>query len=436
MFAYAANRFPLVSIQDQLMEFYDINSVNYNLLQLLYSWPNAISCIISGIMIDKIGLNRVIMIAFITTISGLLIMFISVTIHSFALLCTSRFMVGVGNETMRISLIVLISSIFTKNRYGIAIGFFISSIAISTSLNTVITYQIYELFGESIEFALLYPLILSTILAVPLLSYISFQMCSNSKNNNYAEMKSTENEENQLLDKTRDGFNMKHIKSFGYLYWFVILSGCLYESSYNTSINIRVSFFKHMYGYSYTLSTLLTTILSISAVITMPLIGTFSDKYGMKCKLMIFAQIIMIITHYLYGWIHDSMFVTVLTMILFGFGGGIASNIYWSSITLIIYNKKYIGTAYGIYASSIFTSVSIGYIIVGYLTIEDNQNEETLDYINVQYFQLCLVSMSLLIALIVLIMDRQSGNVLENSTDTAKNDGIKQPDSVQLHDTN
>ena len=75
------------------MEFYGIDSVNYNLLQLLYSWPNAITCIISGIMIDKLGLYRMIMSTFIATIFGISLMYISAITNNFPLLCTSRFII-------------------------------------------------------------------------------------------------------------------------------------------------------------------------------------------------------------------------------------------------------------------------------------------------------------------------------------------------------
>ena len=48
--SYGINRYVLVPIQDQLIDW-------YNLLMTLYSWPNVLFSMICGILIDKFSNN-------------------------------------------------------------------------------------------------------------------------------------------------------------------------------------------------------------------------------------------------------------------------------------------------------------------------------------------------------------------------------------------
>ena len=52
--------FPAV-LKDQILEQFDVDSLKYNLLYTVYSFPNIILPLIGGVLIDKIGLRKGIM---------------------------------------------------------------------------------------------------------------------------------------------------------------------------------------------------------------------------------------------------------------------------------------------------------------------------------------------------------------------------------------
>eukprot|EP01084_Bolivina_argentea_P018267 34007_1 len=105
--ALVFNRNILVPIQDQLIDYYGINSIKYNLLQSLYSWPNVIAAICCGIFVDKIGINKMLFITYLIIICGQITMFISSLTYlinnqsiQYLLLCISRCLIGIANESL------------------------------------------------------------------------------------------------------------------------------------------------------------------------------------------------------------------------------------------------------------------------------------------------------------------------------------------------
>lgn len=413
-------RHVLVSIQDPLIVFFDINAVEYNLWQSLYSWPNAICCAMLGMLIDKIGLNRMIFGCFISCWIGLIIMTMSPSNfidkdNGYILLCISRVIVGSTNEALRIALRILVLNHFDTNRYGIAMSIFEGVILIWSALNNVIILQIYLLF-DSIPNTLLIPSIIYPILAIPLFSYLFRQMYIDKYPNSQCKslevvelenpQKVIESESSQLIttenaennDNKPKKFYFTDLKYFGMMHWALMLSGATFGTSLTCFLNIQISFFYHMYGYQYTLATILGMIGSVAAIISMIIFGILTDKYGKKCRLVLLACICASTAHALYCWVHINLFVTILSVIIFNMALGIASCVYNTALALIV-DKDKLGTAYGIYYSLIFTLNGIGYIIVGLLTLE--KEDDVKDYTHVQYY---LMSLPVIAAMLILLV--------------------------------
>eukprot|EP01084_Bolivina_argentea_P136662 240678_1 len=176
MFGYSITRYVLIPLQDQVIHYYGMNDVQYNLLQSIYAWPNSISCFIGGIMMDKIGLHSMIFIAWTTNMIGCSIMTLSAspTMISYIMLSISRIIVGIGNEVMTITLRVYIVDNFKRNKHGIIFGVFLTMISISLGLNNIFIYQIYSL-SKSMQFAVSVPLMIYPIVSAPLLLHILWQ---------------------------------------------------------------------------------------------------------------------------------------------------------------------------------------------------------------------------------------------------------------------
>eukprot|EP01084_Bolivina_argentea_P174650 302522_1 len=268
---YGINRYILIPLQDQLIDYYNINSVDYNLLQSIYSWPNAITLLFCGIIIDKIGLNRMIFISWsITMFGGVLVTISSIyTFRNYLMLCIGRIIIGISNEAMNVCLKVYIVNKFDKKEYGFAMAAYIAFQGVAGAVNNVFVFQMYLLLN-SLQLALTAPLIIYPILSFPFFvmtiknTYCQSMFITNTNTNN-------ENESSKLITPTTKAkmkvprrqtvnLNLSTLKKFTVMYWILVCIGCLFSVNYGTFGNIRISFLHHMYGYSYSLSTVLSVI--------------------------------------------------------------------------------------------------------------------------------------------------------------------------------
>eukprot|EP01084_Bolivina_argentea_P005877 11097_1 len=428
MFGYSVNRYILVPIQDQLIEFYQISSVDYNLLQSLYSWPCSVTLIASGILVDNIGVNKMIFASFILTYIGMIITSISATktINSnlaFIILCIGRCVIGMSNESMRISLKVFIIKQFKINKMGQILGIFIGSTSISSSINAIATYQIYVLFNSNIQIALSWPLVAYPIMSIPLFSYlISTVICN--KNNDETDieikLKSLDDmtEHATLIEsKTKKEFKLFHIKSFPRTYWLIVAIGSLFTVSYQTFNNIIVSFLHHTYSYSYTGATNLASIGIFESLFTLILCGWITDKYGIKCKLLLMSNMLLFLSYCIHQFsvISVNVGIAFLAITLFYGSTGFATTLFFSSIPIVLsdisnkHNIDFTGTGYGAYTSIVYTSIAIGYIIVGFLTNAEDGSEK---YVNVVYFEMSAPIIGILLVIILWRLDTNNGSKL------------------------
>ena len=397
-FAYQTSRWCLRPVQDQLIDYYNIHTVEYTILQSFYSWPNIVSCIICGILINRIGLNKMFIASYLINMVGLFLMIISVIKIDYIYLCISRVIVGISNESLRISLNIYLVSNFNANRHGIVLSIFVASLAISSAINASLIYQIYLFVNKSMILTLSYPLFVNILSSIILYSWFKIRK--------YQQCKLEESELLQHVKLTKydtKKFNILQITSFSKTYWLLILSGALWTTSAISWANIRISFLHHMYGYDYSLSTTLATIGNIMGMVITLIFGTVFDKYGHRGKILIIGNILYILSQYLLGWVHINLVFTIFTLFIFYLGYSAINANVWTCITVIIEDKNKLGTAYGLYISLIFLTNSIGFLMVGVFTNDDAESGSNM-YLNVQLFVIGLALISIILMFIMYIM--------------------------------
>ncbi len=150
----------------------------------------------------------------------------------------------------------------------------------------------------------------------------------------------------------------------------------------------------------------------ISTVAT-PVFGVINDRHGKRAYLMLVAAVILVLTHVLFGWIRDiTSFVS-----LFGLGLGftIFVAMIWPSVPHVV-NERYIGTAYGLPLAFYSLMDSIDFVAVGALTRNDDVFDNTMKYINVEWFLLGLSFISTILAVTMIYLDKRTGGRLNEPT--------------------
>lgn len=165
--SYGFNRHILVPIQDQLMDWYTINAVEYQLLQTLYAWPNMLCSILCGILIDKFSVHKIFCISWIVTLIGAIFLFSSSFPRDYVLLCIARTLSGIGNEGMSICIKLYVIHFFAPREYSIVFGVCEAFHSAGSGLNSLFTYRVYQCFD--IHHSLAVPLVLGPVVSIPLL---------------------------------------------------------------------------------------------------------------------------------------------------------------------------------------------------------------------------------------------------------------------------
>eukprot|EP01084_Bolivina_argentea_P264985 449037_1 len=227
----------LVPIQDQLIDWYNINPVKYNLLLTLYSWPNIVCSIAFGMCVDKFGVRKMLSLAWLLDIIGVLLMVYSCYLKHYILLCIGRSIVGIGNEGLSLSLKLYAISFFHPNEYGRVFGIYLAFGSIGVASHTFITYQIYLLFG--ILYAISIPLIIAPFVCILLFTTMIVEKYIYS---------STETQKLITTKADKSRFKLSDIKHFSIYYYLLLIGYILFTGARASSGNIRISFIHHMFG--------------------------------------------------------------------------------------------------------------------------------------------------------------------------------------------
>ena len=257
---HAFNRHVLVPIQDQLIEWYNINDIQYNLLMTLYAWPNFIFCVVCGILIDRFGVRIILILSWIVVMIGLGILVYSSVIKQYLLLCISRIIVGIGNESLSIACRIYVIEFFNRNEFALAFGVFVAFGGFGTGLNTLIGYQTYEAHG--IVFAISLPLIIGSCVCLPLFGLMYYERYWFTESKELETKGLIETSHNDTNNQNRK-FRLKDVVRLNRYYWVLLAGFTLWTASAGSFLNISVSYVHHMFGLSYDLSSTLGFIGSI-----------------------------------------------------------------------------------------------------------------------------------------------------------------------------
>ena len=350
-------------------------------------------------------------ISFISAYIGMIISAISATPNistsPFIILCVGRIIIGMSNESMRLSLKVFIIKQFSANSIGKLVGIFIGCIQLSAALNAVLTYRIYVVFNDSIQMAIAWILFVYPIMAIPLFICILTMTHHTNKSGTTIEMMETE--QTELVQQTEKDkkFKISHIALFPSSYWLLVIIGALTTVSYQTFVNIIVSYLHQTFSYSYTISTNFASIGNFQALFALIFIGWFTDKYGQKCKILLCSSIMCVTAFAILKWASMNVTVTFIALLLLFFAVGFLTTSVFPGIPVVLNDvggdSDLTGTGYGVYTSVLYTSIAIGYVAVGLLTKSDNDEDM---YENVVYFEMSAPALAALLSVVLLYLDK------------------------------
>ena len=110
------------ALQPQLMDRLNMNSLEYNLLYSVYSFPNFILPLFGGYLIDFIGIRIGTTLFSSLVLAGQCVFALAVDLRNYPLALVGRFIFGLGGESLCVAQDTIISNWFMKRNMALTLG--------------------------------------------------------------------------------------------------------------------------------------------------------------------------------------------------------------------------------------------------------------------------------------------------------------------------
>jgi MFS family permease len=341
---------PLADLLKAQLGFSD---ANIGLLNAIYSFPNIIMVLVGGIIIDRIGTRKAVLIftflimlgAVITAVTGELFM-----------MSAGRLVFGLGAESMIVAITTVVARWFKGKELSFAFGLNLTVARLGSfmALNS-------PTWGKSFFTDWQSPLWITVGAGVfALLCAVIYFFLDVYASKNYSMPKEGE----------QDKIEFKEIFKFGKSFWFITALCVTFYSAMFPFQTFAIKFFQEAHNTTREVGGNLSSILTLAAMIFTPLFGLLADKIGKRSLLMMFGSLLIIPVYLMMAYkfgkpdilgpndyfnININFFdihaaipkYLILPMTMMGIAFSLIPAVMWPSVALIVKSEK-LGTAYGL----------------------------------------------------------------------------------------
>lgn len=322
----------------------DIDNTKYGVLQSSVSLVNTILPILGGFFVDSFGTCYGSLAATLLITLGSTFVALSSNYKSFALMVAGRAIYGLGSGTIVTVQETIISHWFSGKGLGASMGLKLAVTRLGSFMAFATVIPITEYFGfygYSLWFSAIVCIIslLLNILYVTLENKIGFDQTKTKK------------------------FNPKDVLKFPLIFWAFISLGLFLSSAWTSFIHINTEFIKLRFHESNKAAALYASISQIGPFFIPPILGRFIDRYGKRPLLTIVCASFFVVSMLTLVLTH---LPPILGMSIFSISLSMGPVLITSCIPMIL-PKSMVGTALGLYKSSMNIGNTLQDITVGYL---------------------------------------------------------------------
>ncbi|MBR9978964.1 MAG: MFS transporter [Bacteroidetes bacterium] len=299
---------------------------NIGLLNAIYSVPNVIMVLIGGIIIDRIGTKKSILIFAVLCFVGAAVTASSAELYVMA---SGRLIFGLGAESLIVAVTTTLAKWFRGKELSFAFGINLTIARLGTfaALNSPSWAKpLYEFWQ--------YPLLLSVgagviCVAAALLYFAQDRYASR----NYQLGQAAETDKVALRD----------IFKFSTSYWYVVALCITFYSAIFPFQTFAVKFFVEAHGVTRETGGFLSSMLTLFAMFATPLFGLLADKIGKRALMMMFGSLLLIPVYLMMAYLDVSLYIPMAMM---GISFSLIPAVMWPSVTYLVSPAR-LGTAYG-----------------------------------------------------------------------------------------
>ncbi|KAI9297440.1 MFS general substrate transporter [Neoconidiobolus thromboides FSU 785] len=363
----------LGSLKADLKKNMQITNHEYGVLQSSVALVNTILPVIGGLSIDKFGTSKgsILATSFITL--GTIMVAISTNISYFPMMIIGRLVYGLGSGTIVIIQGAIITHWFKDSHLSSIMGMKMISSRVASFLAMASVIPIAQktgFYGNGFWLA-------AILCILSLLFNIFFVILSNKQKEELS------NEELEDLKKKKK-FEYKDIFQLPKLFWLFGLISFTLAACSNTFLHFNTELLMLRFELPDSKAGYIASLSQLFPLILPPLTGAFIDRFGGRLTIAISSGMTYCISIYLLGF----TFVNpIIGMLLFSYSLSVGPVSFLSGVSVLISDLG-IGTALGLYKSSMNIAASFQDILVGNLQLTDQkQNHVILNELISNYSQ-------------------------------------------------
>lgn len=341
---------PLADLLKTQLGFSD---ANIGLLNAIYSFPNIIMVLVGGIIIDRIGTRKAVLIFTTLVMLGSLLTAIKGDIIVMAF---GRLIFGLGAESMIVAITTIIARWFKGKELSFAFGLNLTLARLGSfmALNSPMwAKSLYDYWQN--------PLWISVYAGVLSLIFISIYFLVDLLSSKKYALPPEGNQDKVVI---------KEIFSFGKAFWYISALCVTFYSAMFPFQTFAIKFFQEVHGTSREVGGNLSSILTLAAMFFTPLFGFLADRIKKKSLLMMFGSFLIVPVYLIMAYkidlatplgltgnvnihieffdIHTSIpFYLIIPMAMMGIAFSLIPAVMWPYVALVVDSSK-LGTAYGL----------------------------------------------------------------------------------------
>ena len=317
----------IAPIADMLKSELGFSDVNIGSLYSIYSFAAVFILIISGPIIDKIGVKASILIfGTIASISAL----VTALSSEYYVMLAGRLLLGFGAEPLIVAITTALAKWFKGKELGFAFGI---NLTIARLGSFAADWS--PTWGSSFYDNWSDPLYVAFIIGLTcLIGGLTYWFMESYAQRNYELGEASET----------DKFVFSDLFNFGKSFWYIVILCVTFYSAVFPFRTFAIKFYMEAHGASRELAGQLNSALIFASMIATPLFGLLADKIGKRASMMMFGSILILPVYLMLVYSGITLY---LPIIMLGIAFSLIPAIMWPSVAYLVKQNR-LGTAYSI----------------------------------------------------------------------------------------
>ncbi len=316
-------------LADHLQRLLGFTDMQIGTLNAIYSFPNIIMVLIGGIIVDRIGTRRSILMFTATCVVGAALTAVS---SWFPMMAAGRLIFGLGAESMIVAVTTCLGQWFVGRQLGFAFGVNLSIARAGSYAADMSPTWAKSYFEQGWQQPLFLAAGIGALSLVAAGAYYFFE-------------RAVEKRHSLERPAPPDRIVWSELWQFDRSYWYVVgLCVTFYSVIFPFRSTFAIKYFQHAHGLSLQEAGTINGYVFLAAIFATPLFGLLVDKVGHRALFMALGTLMLFVTFPILGYTHLNLWVST---ILIGVAFSLVPAVMWPAVTYLV-KPNQLGTAYGL----------------------------------------------------------------------------------------